>query len=807
MTSMANLSLSKVAPDMSKLEPLDGSNYRRWSQKLLIFFEYLEIDYVLFEDPSKFTQIPATTIQIDITPARTSSSRPTAEEIKKYEKDNKTVRGHLLNHMVNGLFDLFIDFKSSKEIWDILFKKYGSDDAGRKKYVVGNWLRFQIQDDKPIMEQVHVYENLVGTIIAEGMKMCETLQANVLLEKFPPSWSEYRNHLKHKKKDMTLQELISHMRTEEANRLKDKMSTLPLDISKANLIESNDHGKKEKFRKKVKKLDGNDKNKGGKFKGPSKSDEKFKKKQVSCYVCGKSGHKAYQCRHRKNKDQKIGDDAQVNVTEHDNVIAAVIETNLVENKTEWIVDSGATRHYCNNKDLFAEFEETNGTEPVYMGNQATAGVHGKGKVFLKLTSGKTLSLSDTLYVPSLRRNIVSGVLLNKVGLKQVIEADKIIISKNDNFVGKAYLSGSLFVLNTVCASVNGCESGSAYIIESADVWHSRLGHVSLSSIKRLKTTGHFKMTNMMKGFKCPVCVEAKLSKQPFKSITSRSTKPLELIHSDLADFKNSISRGGKKYYVTFIDDYSRYTKLYLLNSKDEADQMFMIYKTEVENQLDRKIKRFRSDRGGEYSTTNLKNFCEEHGIIHEYSAPYTPQQNGVAERKNRTLKNMMNAMLLSSGLPDNMWGEAVLSACHILNRVPHKGKDKTPYELWKGYAPNLEFLRVWGCLAKVGLPDFKKSTIGPKSIDSVFIGYAQNSAAYRFMLLSDSSIMESCHAVFFEDEFPLKKTKEIIKSSDMSPVEIPSTSVVAKTIDKIESRRSKRSFILSTSKFLSAQDL
>ena len=185
--------------------------------------------------------------------------------------------------------------------------------------------------------------------------------------------------------------------------------------------------------------------------------------------------------------------------------------------------------------------------------------------------------------------------------------------------------------------------------------------------------------------KCPVCVEEKFTKKPFKSTTTRKTDLLELVHSDLADVKNTMGKGGKKWYITFVDDYSRYSKIYLLKSKDEAEEMFFKYKAKVENQLDRKIKRLRSGRGGEYDTNSLTAFCEKKRIIHETSAPYTPQQNGVAEQKN---------MLVSSCLSDNMWGEAVLAACFILNRVPHKKFDQTPYELRKGYAPNLNYLKV-----------------------------------------------------------------------------------------------------------------
>nr|XP_033511997.1 uncharacterized protein LOC117276747 [Nicotiana tomentosiformis]XP_033511998.1 uncharacterized protein LOC117276747 [Nicotiana tomentosiformis] len=174
--------LNKTFPDLTKLEPLDGNNYKRWSQKLLIFFEQLEVDYVLFNDP------PADIVAESSNTANTVVADDAAK--KKFEKDNKTVRGHLLNHMTNSLFDLFINYKSAKVIWDSLEKKYGADDTGKKKYVVEKWIKFQMVDDKPVMEQVHEYENLTADVLNEGMEMCEILQANVLLEKFPPSRSD-----------------------------------------------------------------------------------------------------------------------------------------------------------------------------------------------------------------------------------------------------------------------------------------------------------------------------------------------------------------------------------------------------------------------------------------------------------------------------------------------------------------------------------------------------------------------------------------------------------------------------------------
>jgi len=179
--------------------------------------------------------------------------------------------------------------------------------------------------------------------------------------------------------------------------------------------------------------------------------------------------------------------------------------------------------------------------------------------------------------------------------------------------------------------------------------------------------------------KCETCVEAKLTRSSFKRV-ERNTKVLDLIHSDICDLKFAPTRGGNKYFITFIDDCTKYCYVYLLKSKDEAIDKFKIYKEEVETQQYEKIKMIRSDRGGEY-VEPFGELCSQHGIIHEVTAPYSPQSNGVAERKNFTLKEMMNAMLLSSGLSQSMWGEAILSTNNILNITMNKNKDVSPYEL------------------------------------------------------------------------------------------------------------------------------
>lgn len=253
-----------------------------------------------------------------------------------------------------------------------------------------------------------------------------------------------------------------------------------------------------------------------------------------------------------------------------------------------------------------------------MGNSTSASIIEKGKITLKLTFGKLLTLTNVLHVPEMRRNLISGSLLMKAGLKLTFVSDRLVMTRNSEFVGKGFCCNSgLIVLDTISENMNKMASiSSAYTVESLDLWHARLGHVNVDSIKRLKHLNLIPKLSNMDFSKCEVCVEAKFHKKPFKSM-ERQIQLLELIHSDRGDFKNHISRGGKKYYIIFVGDYSRYVMVYLLSSKDEAEEMFIKYKAEVENQLDRRIKRSRSDRGGEYDPTSLKNYCDANGIIHE----------------------------------------------------------------------------------------------------------------------------------------------------------------------------------------------
>ncbi|KAG8482437.1 hypothetical protein CXB51_023946 [Gossypium anomalum] len=214
------------------------------------------------------------------------------------------------------------------------------------------------------------------------------------------------------------------------------------------------------------------------------------------------------------------------------------------------------------------------------------------------------------------------------------------------------------------------------------------------------------------------------------------------------------------------DDFSRFTYVYLMRSKDEAFDMFKHFKNEAENLFSKKIKVLRSDRG-KYFSNEFNVLCEEQGVVHECFAPYTPQQNGLVERKNRTLANMVNSILLNVKLPYNLWGEALLTVCYILNIMPSKKFKVSPYELWKGRMPNLDYFKVWGCLAYYRVPDQQGTKLGPRAVKGAFDGYAQHFKAYHVLDLVPNTIIETRDVVFIENkDIKPRKSQRVRKVKD-----------------------------------------
>ncbi|GJW84869.1 zinc finger, CCHC-type containing protein [Tanacetum coccineum] len=382
-------------------------------------------------------------------------------------------------------------------------------------------------------------------------------------------------------------------------------------------------------------------------------------------------------------------------------------------------------HMCKDRCWFKTFESLNDGSILHMGNESTVLVHGRVCVDLRFSFGKVVSLLNVLHVPNIRKNLVSSSALNNCGYKQVIESNKFMLSKHGVFIGFGYLSNHMFRLNIVSDNIGSAFMSTSKLNDSI-LWHARLGHVHFKRMQDMSKDGLIPAFDMDTR-KCQTCMLNKITKKPFQNV-KRETEVLELIHSDLCDLHATPSLGNKKYFVTFIDDASRFCYVYLLHSKDEALDKFKVFKTEVELQQGSLIKRFRTDRGGEYMDTL---YFQSVGIIHETTAPYTPQQNGISERKNRVLKEMVNSMLSYSGL----------------------------------------IMR---------LPDPKLKTLGERGIECICVGYAEHSKAFKFYVIESNNsiainyIIESRDAIFDEHRFssvPRPSQRSLVKGTEDSGVE------------------------------------
>ncbi|GKC68648.1 retrotransposon protein, putative, ty1-copia subclass [Tanacetum coccineum] len=268
-------------------------------------------------------------------------------------------------------------------------------------------------------------------------------------------------------------------------------------------------------------------------------------------------------------------------------------------------------------------------------------------------------------------------------------------------------------------------------LDSSYLWHCCLGHISKKRIEKLQHEGLLNSTDIQSLVKCVSCMSGKMARKSYSYQVERAKDLIGLIHTDVCGPFKIVSRQGASYFVTFTDDFSWYGYVYLLKHKHEVFETFKVFQKEVENQLGKTIKSLRFDCGGEYMSQEFLDHLKKHGIIAHRTPPYTPQNNGVSERRNRTLLDMVRSMMSQTTLPKSFWDYALETAARILNMVPTKKVDKTPYEVWHGQAPMLSYLKVWGCEAFVKRDTLTKpDKLDPRSFKCIFIGYPKETMGY-----------------------------------------------------------------------------
>ena len=471
-----------------------------------------------------------------------------------------------------------------------------------------------------------------------------------------------------------------------------------------------------------------------------------------CHYCKKAGH------WKRNCPTYLEDLKKMKAVQISGSGIYVIEVNL-SISTSWVFDTGCASHICINvQGLQRSRTLAKGEVDLRVGNGAKVAALAVGTYYLSMPSGLVLELDDCYYVPAIRRNIISVSCLDKKGFSFTIKNSSCSFALNDLTYGVARLFNGLYVLdldNPVCNIENKRlkmnDSNQTYL------WHCRLGHINEKRISKLHKDGYLDKFDFESYQECESCLLGKMTKAPFTGKGQRATKRLELIHSDVCGPMRVMARGGYYYFITFTDDFSRYGYVYLMKNKSDSFEKFKEYKVEVEKQIGggANIKILRSDRGGEYLSTEFKEYLKECGIVSQLTPPGTPQWNGVSERRNRTLLDMVRSMMSHADLPISFWGYALETAAFTLNRVPTKKVQKTPYEIWKEKRSGMNFMKVWGCKAFVKRQASDK--LGPKSEECIFVGYPNETKAYYFYSPSEQKVFIARDAVFMERDFVSKR--------------------------------------------------
>ncbi|KAL8118400.1 hypothetical protein AgCh_016069 [Apium graveolens] len=290
------------------------------------------------------------------------------------------------------------------------------------------------------------------------------------------------------------------------------------------------------------------------------------------------------------------------------------------------------------------------------------------------------------------------------------------------------------------------------------LWHCRLGHISENRLRTLHKEGLLDPFDFESYRTCESCLLGKMTKSPFSGHGERAANLLGLVHTDVCGAMSTQAMGGFSYFITFIDDISRFGYVYLMKHKSEAFEKFKEYKHEVKKQTKHSIRTLRSDRGGEYLNGEFLDYLKENGIVSQWTPPYTPQLNGVSERRNRTLLDMVQSMMSYANFSVFLWGYALETSAYLLNKVPSKSIPQTPYEI--SYVKKVD-------------PDKLES----RSVKCNFVGYPKETLGYYFY--TDHRVFVSRHATFLEKEF-------ILEGNSGSKIELDEVQEAQTTTDQVE---------------------
>lgn len=492
-----------------------------------------------------------------------------------------------------------------------------------------------------------------------------------------------------------------------------------------------------------------------------KKDVTRNKRKSACFKSGKIGHWKRDCKQVQSDGSKQGrgDSSKQSQSDSSKQVSTLVSTlfisdNSEQSKDTWYLDSGATDHMSGDVHKFVDFRQFKSPVPIRVGNGNIINASGWGNVYVLAYDSKHWTckyLKDVYLVPDLRYNLFSMRAALDKGLRLEAHNEECRFLEGNKVVAIGERDGKLFKMKfrevapkEAFVEVTGGED-SKISNRSLQEWHEKLAHQNFRRILRgagIETKGEDPY--------CEACVLGKAHRQPFPASETQTSEVGELVHADLCGAMEQNSFGNSRYFLLFKDDFSQFRKLYFLQNKTEVVDCFRNYLQRVVNETGRNVKTFRTDNGLEFVNEEMRQIVFDQGIRHERTVAYTPEQNGKAEREDRTLVESARTMLQSKSLDKRFWAEAINTAAFVLNRsVPIGPRSETPYELWCGKKMDVKDFKNFGDEVFTHVPKQRRKKWHAKAKPRIFVGYSEVSKAYRIWSAETNKI-EVLRDVFFK---------------------------------------------------------
>ncbi|KFK44388.1 hypothetical protein AALP_AA1G251100, partial [Arabis alpina] len=751
-------SQSLFAINMSHVTKLNSTNYLMWKLQVHSFLD----GYALAGHLDGSKEIPAATLTtndvVSVNPAYTLWTR-----------QDRLIFSSLIGAISTPLQPLVSRATSSSEIWNTLASTYAKPSRGHIRQ-----LKTQLKQWHKETKTIDVYVQGITTRLDQlailGAAMGHEEQIDLILDGLPEEYKNVVDQVEGRDTPPTITELHERLLNHEAKLLSAMETLVPHGPVTANAAQHRNfsNNNKNQSRNRTTNNQWQHSPSSNWQSGQNRADSQGPRPYLGrCQICGIQGHSAKRCsklqRHSAKRCSKLQSFQSSAQQQQSPFTSWQPRANLAMNSSysadNWLLDSGATHHMTSDLHNLSLHQPYRGSDGVTIADGSTIPITQTGfKSFP--SNSRDLQLHKVLYVPDLQKNLISVYRLcntNRVSVEFFPASFQVkdLSTETPLLQGRTINELYEWPISSSSPTAFAASPSSTTTLQS---WHSRLGHPSSLIFNNIVSRFSIPISKQSsQPLSCSDCFINKTHKIPFSKSTITSSKPLEYIYSDVWS-SPILSLENFKYYLIFVDHYTRYTWLYPLKLKSQVKDTFIAFKSLVENRFQTRIGTLYSDNGGEYIA--LRGFLSTHGISHFTSPPHTPEHNGLSERKHRHIVEMGLTLLSTASVPKKYWSFAFATAVDLINRLPtpllHM---QSPFQKLFGTDPNYDKLRVFGSACYPWLRPYNRHKLEDKAAQCAFMGYSPTQSAYYCLHIPIGRMYVSRHVQFDEGTFPFANLK------------------------------------------------